>query len=101
MKIEIIIIGMLLVFLSGCVSSNVYPGTFRYEKDKSQSFELRADGTYIWNPGNPARIFKGTYVRKGDKVEISSILGNVRIMTITDKGLVDVDGELWARVPNS
>ncbi len=100
-KIEIIIIGILLVSLSGCVSSNVYPGTFKYEKDQNQSFELRDDGTYIWNPGDPTKIFKGTYVRKGDKVEIMSILGQVRIMTITDKGLVDLDGEIWIKVPNS
>src|SRR3989337_386328 len=98
-NIEIIIIGILLVSLSGCVSSNVYPGTFRYEKDQNQSLELRDDGTYIANPGDPTQIFKGTYVRKGNKVEIMLTLGYVRIMTITDKGLVDLDGEIWVKVP--
>jgi hypothetical protein len=95
---NITIIVILLMLLSGCVYSNTYTGTFRYEFDHNQSFELRCDGTYLWNPGNSAHIFKGTYVRNGNKIEIMSIFGITRIMTITDKGLVDSDGEIWEKV---
>ncbi len=97
-KIKIIIIGILLIFLSGCVFPNTYLGTYRSQKNPKQTIELRDDGTYILNPGDPAQTFKGTYVKKNDKIELNMAFGYVRIMTISDKGLLDIDGDIWKKV---
>ncbi len=100
-KIEIIIIGMLLVSLSGCVNSNVYPGTFKLGDPPTQTLELRDDGTYLFTPEDPTHASKGTYVRRGDKIELTGVFGLTSVMNITDKGLIGTNGNLWVKVPNS
>lgn len=100
-KIEIIIIGMLLASLSGCVNSNVYPGTYKLGDPPTETLELREDGTYLYTPADVKYTEKGTYVRRGDKIELTGAFGITTIMNITDKGLVGNSGKLWVRVPNS
>ncbi len=99
-KIEIMIIGMLLASLSGCVNSNVYPGTFKLGDPPTQTLELRDDGTYLLIPPDAKYTEKGSYVRRGDKIEFTDALGFTEIMTITEKGLLAKNGNLWVRVPN-
>ena len=101
MKIEIIIIGMLLVSLSGCIDSNIYPGTFELGDPPTQTLELRDDGTYLLIPADAKYIEKGSYIKKGTKIEFTDALGFTEIMTITERGLVGTNGNLWVRVPNS
>ena len=101
MKIEIIIIGIILVSLSGCINANIYPGTFKLGDPPTQTLELRDDGTYLLIPADPTQTSKGTYVRRGDKIELTGAFGFTSIMTISKTGLVDIDGDIWARVPGS
>jgi hypothetical protein len=101
MKIEIIVIGIILVSLSGCVNANIYPGTFKLSGPPSQTLELRDDGTYLLIPADPTHTSKGTYVRRGDKIELTGAFGFTSIMTISKTGLVDIDGDIWVKVPNS
>jgi hypothetical protein len=101
MKIEIIIIGMLIVSLSGCMNANVYPGTFKLSGPPNQTLELRDDGTYLLIPADATYTSKGTYVRRGDKIELTGVFGLTSVMNITDKGLIGTNDDLWARVPNS
>ncbi len=101
MRIEILILGMLIVSLSGCVSSNVYPGTFKLGDPPTQTLELRDDGTYLLIPEDPTHTSKGTYVRRGDKIELTGVFGLTSVMNITDKGLIGTNGNLWVRVPES
>ena len=101
MKIEIIIIGMLLISFSGCVNSNIYQGTFKLGDPPTQTLELRDDGTYLLIPADVTHTSKGTYVRKGDKIELTGVFGITSIMTISKTGLIDTDGDLWVKVPNS
>ncbi len=101
MKIEIIIIGMLLVALSGCVNANTYPGTFKLGDPPTQTLELRDDGTYLLIPADTTHTSKGVYVRRGDKIELTGVFGITSIMTISKTGLIDPDGDIWAKVPNS
>ncbi len=98
-KIEIIIIGMLLVSLSGCVNSNVYPGTFELGNPPTKTLELRDDGTYLLITAKENYAQKGTYVRRGNKIELTDALGFTGIVKITDKGLEEGDGSVWVRVP--
>ena len=100
-KIEIIIIGMLLVSLSGCVNSNVYPGTFKLGDPPTQTLDLRDDGTYLLIPEDPTHTSKGTYVRRGDKIELTGVFGITSVMTISNTGLIDSDGDIWVKVSNS
>ncbi len=100
-KIEIIIVGMLLVSLSGCVNSNVYPGIFKLGDPPTQTLELRDDGTYLLIPADAKYTEKGVYVKRGNKLEFTDALGLTEIMTITEKGLLANNGNLWAKVPNS
>ncbi|KAB2945289.1 MAG: hypothetical protein OI860_00530 (plasmid) [Candidatus Methanoperedens sp.] len=101
MKIEIIIIGMLVVSLSGCVNANIYPGTFKLSVPPNQTLELRDDGTYLLIPADVKYTEKGSYIKKGPKIEFTDALGFTEIMTITDKGLLAANGNLWVRVPKS
>ncbi|NJD76249.1 MAG: hypothetical protein FIB08_04030 [Candidatus Methanoperedens sp.] len=101
MKIETIIIGMLIVSLSGCINSNVYPGTFKLGDPPTQTLELRDDGTYLLIPVDTKYIEKGSYIKKGTKIEFTDALGFTEIMTITDQGLEGAKGNLWVRVPKS
>ena len=101
MKIEIIIIGMLVVSLSGCVNANIYPGTFKLSVPPNQTLELRDDGTYLLIPADAKYTEKGVYVKRGNKIELTGAFGLTTIMNITDKGLIGNSGNLWARVPNS
>ncbi len=99
MKIEIIIVGMLIASLSGCINSNVYPGIFELGNPPTKTLELRDDGTYLLFIANEKYSQKGTYVRKGDKIELTGALGFTGIVKITDKGLEEGDGSVWVRVP--
>ena len=99
MKIEIIIIGMLIVSLSGCINSNVYPGTFELDNPPTKTLELREDGTYLLIIAKEKYSQKGTYVRRGDKLELTGALGFTGIVNITDKGLEEGDGSVRIRVP--
>jgi hypothetical protein len=101
MKIELIIIGMLVVSLSGCVNANIYPGTFKSGNPPNQTLELRDDGTYLLIPADAKYTEKGVYVKRGNKIELTGAFGLTTIMNITDKGLIGNSGNLWARVPNS
>jgi len=101
MKIKIIIIGIILVFLSGCVNANIYPGTFKLGDPPTQTLELRDDGTYLLIPAEAKYTEKGFYIKKGTKIEFTDALGFTEIMTITDKGLIGTNGNLWVRVPKS
>ncbi len=101
MKIGIIIIGIILVSLSGCVSANIYPGTFKLGDPPTQTLELREDGTYLLIPTEAKYTEKGSYIKKGTKIEFTDALGFTEIMTITDKGLIGTNGNLWVRVPKS
>ena len=101
MKIKIIIIGIILVFLSGCVNANIYPGTFKLGDPPTQTLELRDDGTYLLIPTDATHTSKGTYVRRGDKIELTGAFGFTSVMTISKTGLVDIDGDIWVRVPGS
>ena len=100
-KIEIITIGMLLVLLSGCVNSNVYPGTFKLGDPPTETLELRDDGTYLLTPADATHTSKGVYVRRGDKIELTGVFGITSIMTISKKGLIDPDGDVWIKIQNS
>lgn len=101
MKIEIIIIGIILVSLSGCVNANIYPGTFKLGDPPTQTLELRDDGTYLLIPAEAKYTEKGIYVKRGDKIEFTDALGFTEIMTITEKGLIGTNGNLWVRVPKN
>jgi len=98
MKIELIIIGMLVVSLSGCVDANIYPGTFKLSGPTNQTLELRDDGTYLLIPDDTTHTSKGTYVRKGDTLELTGVFGLTSIMNITDKGLIGTNGNLWIKI---
>ena len=100
-KIELIIIGIILVSLSGCVNANIYPGTFKLGDPPTQTLELRDDGTYLLIPADAKYTEKGVYVKRGNKIEFRDALGFTEIMTITDKGLIGTNGNLWVRVPKS
>lgn len=101
MKIEIIIIGLILVSLAGCVNSNsnVYPGTFEIGNPPTKTLELRDDGTYLLIIAKEKYAQKGTYVKRGDKIELTGALGFTGIVNITDRGLEEGDGSVWVRVP--
>jgi hypothetical protein len=101
MKSEIIIIGIMLVFLSGCASSNVYPGTFKLGDPPTKTLELREDGTYLLIPVDVKYTEKGIYVKRENQIECTDAFGFTEIMTITDKGLIGRDGKLWVKVPNN
>ena len=98
MKIEIIIFGIILVSLSGCVNANIYSGTFKSGNPPNQTLELRDDGTYLLIPADATHTSKGTYVRKGDTLELTGVFGLTSIMNITDKGLIGTNGNLWIKV---
>jgi len=101
MKIEIIIVGIILVSLSGCMNANIYPGTFKLGDPPTQTLDLRDDGTYLLIPADTKYAEKGIYVKRGDKIELTGALGLTTIMNITDKGLIGNSGNLWVRVPKS
>ena len=100
-KIELIIIGIILVSLSRCVNANIYPGTFKLGDPPTQTLELRDDGTYLLISTEAKYTEKGSYIKKGTKIEFTDALGFTEIMTITDKGLIGTNGNLWVKVPNS
>ena len=90
---------MLLAFLfSGCVSQDVYTGTFKLDKIPSKTLEIREDGTYLLVPADTKFTEKGVYVKRGSTMEVTDPLGFTNVMNITDDGLIEDNGERWIRV---
>lgn len=99
MKIKLLATMMLLASLfSGCVSQEVYIGTFKLDKTPSKTLEIRDDGTYLLVPADPKFTEKGVYVKRGSTIELTGALGITNVMNITDYGLLDADGDKWIRV---
>ena len=90
---------MLLASLfSGCLSQDVYIGTFKLDKTPSKTLEIREDGTYLLVPDDPKFTEKGVYVKRGYNLEVTDALGFTSVMKITDEGLVEDNGDRWIRV---
>jgi hypothetical protein len=99
---HIIILTILFILLSGCVSNNTtYVGT--YYKDQSNYITLNPDGTFIVNQDSTeGGGFTGTYEVNTDKTGVMTIFlkfaDGDSIMTIGNKTiLVDRQGDKWTK----
>ncbi len=99
MRFKLFAAVMLLASLfSGCVSQDVYIGTFKLDKTPTETLELREDGTYLLVPADPNFTEKGVYVKRGSTIEVTGALGYTSVMNITDYGLLEDNGDRWIRV---
>ena len=99
MRFKLFVAVMLLAFLfSGCVTNDVYIGTYKLDKTPSKTLEIREDGTYLLVPADPKFTEKGVYVKRGSTMEVTDPLGFTSVMNITDDGLIEDNGERWIRV---
>ncbi len=90
---------MLLASLfSGCLSQDVYIGTYKLDKTPSKTLEIREDGTYLLVPEGSKYTQKGVYVKRGTTLEVTNVLGFTSVMNITDDGLIEDNGDRWVRV---
>lgn len=99
MKFKLFTAVMLLASLfSGCVSQDMYIGTFKLDKTPSKTLEIRDDGTYLLVPADSAFTQKGVYVKRGTTLEVTNALGFTSVLNITDNGLIEDNGDRWIRV---
>ncbi|PWB49326.1 MAG: hypothetical protein C3F06_14340 [Candidatus Methanoperedenaceae archaeon] len=99
MRFELFAVVMLLTSLSsGCLSQDDYIGTYRLDKTPSKTLEIREDGTYLLVPEASGHTQKGVYIKRGTTLEVTNVLGFTSVMNITDKGLVEDNGDRWVRV---
>ena len=99
MKFKLFAVSMLLASLfSGCVSQEVYIGTFKLDKTPSETLEIRDDGTYLLVPADSEYTQKGVYVKRGTTLEVTNALGFTSVMNITEDGLIEDNGDRWIRV---
>ena len=76
MRFKLFAAVMLLASLfSGCVSQDVYIGTFKLDKTPPETLELREDGTYLLVPADPKFTEKGVYVKRGSTIEVTGCFG--------------------------
>lgn len=98
MRFKLFAAVMLLAFLlSGCVSQEVYIGTFKLDKTPSKTLEIRDEGTYLLVPADSEYTQKGVYVKRGSTLEVTDALGFTSVMNITDDGLIEDNGDRWIR----
>lgn len=98
MRFGLFAVAMLLASLfSGCVSQDVYIGTFKLDKTPSKTLEIREDGTYLLVPEDSKYTQKGVYVKRGTTLEVTNALGFTSVMNITDEGLIEDNGDRWMR----
>ncbi len=99
MEIKLLATVLLLASLfSGCVSQEVYIGSYKLDKTPSKTLELREDGTYLLVPDDPNFTSKGVYVKRGSTIEVTGMLGFTSVMNITNYGLLEDNGDRWIRV---
>lgn len=89
---------LLASLFSGCLSQDVYIGTFKLDKTPSETLEIRDDGTYLLVPEDSKYTQKGVYVKRGTTLEVTNALGFTSVMNITDDGLIEDNGDRWVRV---
>lgn len=93
---------MLLASLfSGCLSQDIYIGTYTLDKTPTKTLEIRDDGTYLLVPEDSEYTQKGVYVKRASTIEVINALGFTSVMNITDEGLIEDNGERWIRVTQS
>jgi hypothetical protein len=99
MRFKLFTAVMLLASLfSGCVNQDSYTGTFKLDKTPSKILDIRKDGTYLLVPADPKFTEKGAYVKRGSTIELTDALGFTNVMSITDYGLLEDNGDMWIQV---
>lgn len=99
MRFELFSVVILLASMFyGCVTSESHIGIYKLDKTPSDTLELREDGTYILVPADSRFTEKGVYVKRGSTIEVTGALGFTSVMTITEYGLLEDNGDRWIRI---